>query len=532
VNKIVDFLSKYGMLVALAAQALPMFTGGLKFAKAGLDKLGSMREMSKLKSEVPTPGTSMSAPGGKGGGGMLGKLGGIAKLAGGVMAVANIATTAFGAFETQQQQQAEYEKAKASGDKKAMAEARANQGEAIGGAAGSLAGGALGMALGGPIGAAVGSYLGEMAGGALGKYIGPYWDGMTAKAEAMWTSTKQALSGAWDTTSKFLSSSASKFGDAISNKAKDVGAALGDLVVFLGKGLMTLGSKLMEFFGTIGSVLWSGIKKTPVFQIGSYIWDSIAKTDIGGKLIKVFKGVTETFSNMINGIFEWAKGALTNLLPDWAKKLLSKVSGDDTTGYTEERSKEKASQPKAEERSKEKASQPKTESKPDAKTDAKPSAPATPTQGPNGEKLVKMPDGRLGYGSTDTGKFYPLTGNKMGAAEDYKAAYNKTAPKNPTPTTNAANQGQNNASKQGEGRKDQNSDPPLSSEKKVSTAPPEVSKPGGAVTEKDMPRLLADTLKLAEYTAKQNARMLDVLAAVSENTKRNAAASEKIARNT
>jgi hypothetical protein len=430
------------------------------------------------------------------------------------MAVANVATTAFSAFETQQQQQAEYEKAKAAGDKKGMAEARANQGEAVGGAVGSVAGGAIGLMLGGPIGAAVGSYLGEMAGGALGKYIGPYWDSMSAKAGQMWESTKQSLSGAWDTTSAFLSSSATKFGDSISNKAKDTGAALGDLVVFLGKGLMTMGSKLMEFFGTIGSALWTGIKKSPVFQIGSYIWDSIAKTDIGGKMIKMFKGVTESLSNMINGIFDWAKGALSNLVPDWAKKLVNKVSGDDKTGYTEERSKEKTANTAS--------------SKP---PDAKPSAPAKPTAGPNGEKLIKMPDGRVGYGSADTGKFYPLNGDKMGAAEDYKAAYNKAAPKSPSPTTNAPAQGNQTGSKQGEAKKDQQSSQPApTAEKKVSGAVPDV-KTGGQVTEKDMPRIMADNLKLQEYVAKQNARMIDMMAAVAENTKRTTSATEKMARN-
>jgi O-6-methylguanine DNA methyltransferase len=158
-------MSKYGMLVQIAVAALPLFIGGLKLGKAGLDKLGAMKDMKSLKAEADKSSVkttvgkdgreyhskdgkrisadeaskikSMQAPGGKTGGGMMSKLGGVAKAAGGIMAFANVATTAFSAFQTQQEQQAIYDKAKATGDKKAMAEARANQGEAVGGAVGS-----------------------------------------------------------------------------------------------------------------------------------------------------------------------------------------------------------------------------------------------------------------------------------------------------------------------------------------------------------------------------------------------------------
>jgi hypothetical protein len=45
-------------------------------------------------------------------------------------------------------------------------------------------------------------------------------------------------------------------------------------------------------------------------------------------------------------------------------------------------------------------------------------------QGPDGEQYVKMPNGRLGYGDPKTNKFYPLNGDKLGASEDYRSAFN------------------------------------------------------------------------------------------------------------
>jgi hypothetical protein len=247
-----------------------------------------------------------------------------------------------------------------------------------------------------------------------------------------------------------------------------------------------------------------------VFTVGTYIWESIAKTKIGEKLQGIFTSVTEFFKGALDGLFGFVKSTLGNLVPDFAKNFINKVTGDDKTSYTDTRSREKASQPAAAEQ--------------------KPSAPAKPTQGPNGEKLVKMPDGRVGYGSADTGKFYPLVGDKMGAAEDYKAAYSKAAPKSPPPTTNAPAQGNQTGSKQGEAKKDQTTQPAPTAEKKVAGAVPDV-KTGGQVTEKDMPRIMADNLRLQEYVAKQNARMIDMMAAVAENTKRTTSATEKMARN-
>ena len=315
-----NFLSKYGMLVMLAVQALPIFTSGLKFAKAGLDKLGALREMKSLKAEADKPRTAttidksgkerhyeldekgkktrisqekfdqLNAPGAAPGtaapgrGGIRGKLDAAkerlnsipgAKLIGGTLAVAQMATSAYAAYQEVSAKQKEYEAAKAAGDKEGMAAARAEQGGAIGGTVGSMAGGAIGMALLGPVGASIGAFVGEKFGSFLGEKIGPYWDDLGNKAKEMWAGTKQAFSSAWDSSKKVVGDILTSMGTGIMNVGKSVLSFLVDMGKTVFDGIMTVGRSIFAFFGKIGTFIWDGIKASPLFKVGAYIWLSL-----------------------------------------------------------------------------------------------------------------------------------------------------------------------------------------------------------------------------------------------------------------
>jgi hypothetical protein len=472
-----DFMQKYGLVIMLAVQAIAILVSMSKLASSALGKLGAAGEMAKLKAitdkKAPGPVTStktksgeerfyeldeagkkkrisadraaeikaqsdtMEAPGGKKspGKGIMSKLGGVAKLAGGVMAVANIATTAFSAFETQQQQQAEYEKAKASGDKAGMAEARAAQGEAIGGAAGGVLGAGIGFALGGPIGAAVGSYLGEMAGGALGKYIGPYWDDMSEKAGKMWDSTSAALSKGWNSLS----------------------TSTGNLLTSLWKGITDGWTKMTTYFGQVGTDLWNGIKKSPVGQVGSYIISGITGAATG---------MAKALMSGLQSVWDWMKTSIGNIIPDWMKNAANKVGNAVSNAYDYVTGNDKP------------------------KPAAPPPPPAAkPAAAPAAKPATAQPQAP----SATTNKAVPPQAKTTPPPPPPPAA------KTPTTTTAPA------------------------------AKPPEVSK-SGQVTEKDIPRLLQENLKLAEYQAKGTQRMVDMLAAMAENGRRTASATEKMSR--
>jgi hypothetical protein len=301
----------------------------------------------------------------------------------------------------------------------------------------------------------------------------------------------------------------------------NVGKSVLSFLVDMGKtvfdGIMSFGKPIFAFFGKIGTFIWDAVKATPLFRIGTIIWDAIAKTDIGGKMVKMFTSVTDFLKEKLEGIWNWVKSSLTNLLPDWIKNKLGLGGGE-----------EKPPPESKPAESKPPASKP-AESKPPAKPSA---GTAVPTAGPHGEPYIVMPDGRKGFGDVKSNVFYPLIGNQLGQAEKYNQAYARAATKGPSPTTDAPKQGNNTASKQGEGRQQSQtpSNAPPQASKQVTTAP-EV-KVGGNVTEKDIPRLMQEHVKLADYHAKTNAQMVNLLAGMAENAKRTAAATEKTARNT
>ena len=151
----------------------------------------------------------------------LGKTGDfVSKHAGKLAVVGNLINVGFAA-KAVYDQQAEYEKAKASGDQGGMDAARAEQGKAVGGATGAIIGTALG-AIGGPLGMAIGGYLGSEIGGMLGEYAGPYWDTMKSKlgewgsavstgASALWKSASEWASGKWTEASNWVKTSTTEF---------------------------------------------------------------------------------------------------------------------------------------------------------------------------------------------------------------------------------------------------------------------------------------------------------------------------------
>ena len=485
-----EFMQKYGLIVMLAAQGMAILIAAAKLAAGGLAKIGAAGEMAKLKALADKKGPerypagtvidgkkvggqfkksdSMEAPGGD-----IGKKGmfargrealgtddknsklfqmnqtKLAKVAGGAMVAMNVVSGVMNFMDGQKKyKEADQAGAEAKAflegpGKKSAADiqaaqnalaqaeeakkqARADQGEGIGGAIGGAAGGAIGMMLGGPIGAAVGSYLGEMAGGALGKYIGPYWDDMSKKAGEMWDGTKKAVSAGWDSFSTGFSSVMSS----------------------MWKGIKEGWTWLKDMFSTIGKAIWNGIQQTPLFKLGSYIITGIAGAA---------SGMATAMINGLKSAFDWMKTTIGNLIPDWMKNAASKVGNAVSNAYNYVTGNDTPKPPPP------------------------PPKPATAQPQPP-----------------------PATTNK--------AATPQNKPTTPPPaSTPAANK------------------PPPTTATPGAAKPPEVNK-SGAVSEKDIPKLLQESLKLMEYNAKGTERMVNILAAMNDYSKRTATATEKSAR--
>jgi hypothetical protein len=292
---------------------------------------------------------------------------------------------------------------------------------------GGIAGGAIGFALGGPIGAAVGTYLGEMAGGALGKYIGPYWDGMSEKAGEMMSNAKNAVVNGMS---------------ALGKASWDAGTS------FVGA-LISGGKKVIELLGKVGSYIWEGIKNTPIFRFGKVMLDSMLAIPWVASFVGVAKSVASAIGDTISGVFDWIKGKMSNILPDWAKRFLNE-SSDKAEGRTP--------------------------------PPPPPPKPAQPT-------VAK--------------------------------------PTSPQPTTNAPQKASTDAGKQGPAN--QPAAKPADTSKSVAGKTPDVTK-SGTVTEKDVPRILNDNLKIMDHVAKQNAQMINYLAAMADNSRRTADATAKMSR--
>ena len=103
-------------------------------------------------------------------------------------------------------------------------------------------------------------------------------------------------------------------------------------------------------------------------------------------------------------------------------------------------------------------------------------------------------------------------------------------PQNPPATASKPQTATTDAGKQGAAKPPEPSKPASSTSATPGAAkPPEVSK-SGQVSEKDIPKLLQESLKLMEYNAKGTERMVNILASINDNAKRTVAATEKAAR--
>ena len=556
-----EFMQKYGLIVMLAAQGMAILVAAAKLAAGGLAKIGAAGEMSKLKSladkkkkpERYAKGTvidgvnvggrfkksdSMEAPGGDiGKKGMfargrealgtddpdskLGKMNAtkLAKFAGPAMVAMNVVSGVMN-FMDGQKKYKEADQAgaeaksflegpgkKSAADienaKRVMAEAeeakkqaRADQGEGIGGAIGGAAGGAIGFALGGPIGAAVGSYLGEMAGGALGKYIGPYWDDMSAKAGEMWEGTKKAVSAGWDSFS----------------------TGFGNVMSAMWDGIKKGASWLWDAMGKVGNFIWDGIKKTPLYQLGSFIITGITGAATG---------MAKALMGGLQSVWDWMKTSIGNIIPDWMKNAANKVGNAVSNAYNYvtggDNPPPAAAQPK-----------PSSSSTTTAAT-AKP-APGTAEPTLTADQLNNYAYSIfLGKNKIDDvpAKY---RAEVMAKVKNPPASWKPSSkpapaqPQNPPATASKPQTATTDAGKQGAAKPPESSKPASSTSATPGAAkPPEVSK-SGQVSEKDIPKLLQESLKLMEYNAKGTERMVNILASINDNAKRTVAATEKAAR--
>lgn len=239
-------------------------------------------------------------------------------------------------------------------------------------------------------------------------------------------------------------------------------------------------------FSNVMSSMWKGIKegwtwlKDMFSTIGKAIWNGIQQTPLFKLGSYIITGITGAASGMatamINGLksaFDWMKTTIGNLIPDWMKNAASKVGNAVSNAYNYVTGNDTPKPPPP-------------PPPPAAKPAAKPAAPPPPKP------------------ATAQPQPPPATTNKAATPQN-----KPTAP--PPASTPAANK------------------PPPATATPGAAKPPEVSK-SGQVTEKDVPRLLQESLKLMEYNAKGTERMVNILASLNDNAKRTVAAAEKAAR--
>jgi hypothetical protein len=231
--------------------------------------------------------------------------------------------------------------------------------------------------------------------------------------------------------------------------------------------------------GNLLTSLWKGIsegwsKMTTYFgQVGTDLWNGIKKSPVGQVGSYIISGITGAATGMakalmsgLQSVWDWMKTSIGNIIPDWMKNAASKVGNAVSDAYNYVTGNDKP------------------------KPAAPPPPPAAkPAAAPAAKPATAQPQAP----SATTNKAVPPQAKTTPPPPPPPAA------KTPTTTTAPA------------------------------AKPPEVSK-SGQVTEKDIPRLLQENLKLAEYQAKGTQRMVDMLAAMAENGRRTASATEKMSR--
>jgi hypothetical protein len=208
-------------------------------------------------------------------------------------------------------------------------------------------------------------------------------------------------------------------------------------------------------------------------QVGTDLWNGIKKSPVGQVGSYIISGITGAATGMakalmsgLQSVWDWMKTSIGNIIPDWMKNAASKVGNAVSDAYNYVTGNDKP------------------------KPAAPPPPPAAkPAAAPAAKPATAQPQAP----SATTNKAVPPQAKTTPPPPPPPAA------KTPTTTTAPA------------------------------AKPPEVSK-SGQVTEKDIPRLLQENLKLAEYQAKGTQRMVDMLAAMAENGRRTASATEKMSR--